>query len=688
MDPPPAPALTAVSSAPHLPCAADSIQSSPRSRTTGSWDDTVPPVPGAPKLRLMCSYGGHIVPRPHDKSLCYVGGDTRMVLVDRNISLAGLSARLAKTLFLNNKPFSLKYQLPNEDLDSLISLAGDEDLENMIEEYDRLCVAAGAGGKGSRLRLFVFPAKSESIASIGSLLDNSVKSDEWFLSALNGSRMLSGGFSDSASVNCLLGLENDVVAANNNELGISRGLMDSEFGNRKNVKTSNQDVHSVPDSPLMETTSSFGSANSNPSLANLPPIRVREEVGGIRAQDQRLGIEEQFAQISVSTAENFAVMTSPPPPIPTTIIASMHVQSTMNSSAPVAGDFPGRAVSDDERSDHSAPVGLYRNPPQQQSQVQQQQKPGGGADFPGPGLQPSDGSLPNATPRSNQMVYQEAVQVSSGDNKISANKVDPRNNLMYPNTAQDHLQKQVQDSGYMVQPQIEPQHYPYQQSFVHNGTHYVIQQVGNPMPIPPYYPVYPPPHQQQVQHPHHQPIPFHPQQYQRPVYIVQAPQPPQGYHMSMQHQTYPEGTAVIHTGHPQTPPNPSRVLPNLNGVPDPANAFSNNPNASRAASPHPEVSSAIYRATSTGSQPVAPNLPLKQMVNYSKVSHQPQATSAANPTYNYEIPDPARAQIYYTQPLAPSLISQYQTMSSAQVLEASIQPQNDSISMKPSEVRN
>uniref|UniRef100_A0A7N0UFD5 PB1 domain-containing protein n=1 Tax=Kalanchoe fedtschenkoi TaxID=63787 RepID=A0A7N0UFD5_KALFE len=679
MDPPPAPPLVAVSSAPHL-SHADSIESSPRSRATDSWDDPLPPLPGAPKLRLMCSYGGHIVPRPHDKLLCYVGGDTRMVIVDRSVSLADLSARLAKTLRLGAKPFSLKYQLPNEDLDSLISLAGDEDLDNMIEEYDRVCAAAAAGGKGSRLRLFVFPAKSESIASIGSLLDGSVKSDEWFLSALNGSGVLSGGFSDSTSVNCLLGLENDMVAANNNELGVSRGL-DSEFANGKSVKASNQDIHSVPDSPMMETTSSFDSTNSTPSMANLPPIKVREDDGGIRAHDQRFGIEEQFVQITVSAAENLAAMSSPPP-IPTIIMASTPVQNAVITSAPVAGSFPSRVVSDDERSDHGVPVGLSRKPPQPQPQVQAQQlqqKPGGVVDSPRPDSRQSDGSQPNATPRTNDMGYQEVVQVPAGDSKILANQVDQRNNVMDPHHFQVQMQKQVQETGYLVQPHLEPQqqpqNYSYQQQFVHGGTHYVIQHPGNPMAMPQYYPVYPP--QQQA---HHQPIQFHPSPY--PMYIVQAPQHPLGYNMSVQQPTYAEGTNVVHTGHPQTPPNLSRV-------PQSANTFLNNPNASRAAPPNPELSSAIYRTSASGAQPmaqVASKPPQEQFVNYSQVNHQPQSTSATIPTYSYEIPDPARAQIYFTQPLGPSLISQYQTMASAQALEASTQPQNDS--MKPSQVIN
>ena len=40
------------------------------------------------QLCLMCSFGGRIVPRPTDKSLCYLGGETRIVAVDRHASLA------------------------------------------------------------------------------------------------------------------------------------------------------------------------------------------------------------------------------------------------------------------------------------------------------------------------------------------------------------------------------------------------------------------------------------------------------------------------------------------------------------------------------------------------------------------------------------------------------------------------
>ncbi|KAG4909732.1 hypothetical protein JHK87_055848 [Glycine soja] len=149
----------------------DSVESSPRSRNTDSWDK--PFVSASTKLRLMCSYGGHIVPRPHDKSLCYVGGDTRIIVSEHATSLANLSTRLSKT-FLNGRPFTLKYQLPNEDLDSLISVTIDEDLENMINEYNR--TAASRISSISRLVPHLF-----SLSSLLLPLRSELPSSSWTL---------------------------------------------------------------------------------------------------------------------------------------------------------------------------------------------------------------------------------------------------------------------------------------------------------------------------------------------------------------------------------------------------------------------------------------------------------------------------------------------------------------------------
>ncbi|KAG8044346.1 hypothetical protein GUJ93_ZPchr0820g22890 [Zizania palustris] len=49
-----------------------------------------------------------------------------------------LDGSVKKTLKIYNQPHIIKYQLPDEDLDALISLSCDEDLQNMMEEYSSL----------------------------------------------------------------------------------------------------------------------------------------------------------------------------------------------------------------------------------------------------------------------------------------------------------------------------------------------------------------------------------------------------------------------------------------------------------------------------------------------------------------------------------------------------------------------
>ncbi|XP_027364167.1 uncharacterized protein LOC113871321 [Abrus precatorius] len=677
-----APPLSSVAPPPPHLNYPDSVESSPRSRNTDSWDEPFPPA--STKLRLMCSYGGHIVPRPHDKSLCYVGGDTRIIVVERNTSLADLSTRLSKT-FLNGRTFTLKYQLPNEDLDSLISVTTDEDLENMIDEYDRT-TAANSSVKPSRIRLFLFPTKPDSTHSIPpQILDTSAKSDDWFLNALNGAGLLNRGFSDSASVNCLLGLD-DEVAGNNLEPGsrdVAEGGGSSQpgsFGNGKNLK---QDVHSVPDSPMLETTSSFGSTSSSPSLANLPPIRVHvEDGGGVRVQDQKvLGIEEQFAQMGVGVGvgvgqkqdEGFVVLSSPPPPpVPATLSAAA-VGVPIGPTA-VAGEYQNRVVSDDERSDHGVPVG-YRKPPTPQPQAQlqtqtqtqthapqfQQKSTGGGVvDLPSPDSVSSDSSL-NAISRP-KPVYQDQVQIQSGTTRVPSNPVDPKLNVSDPH-GRIQMQQHVQDPGYLLQQQFDQQQQQLppqqqQQQFIH-GTHFIHH---NPA-IPTYYPVYP-----SQQQPHHQ----HPQ-----VYYVPARQA-QAYNLPVPQANMGESNAAIPSSRPQTPPNPATLVPQSAAY----NAIRNAP------LPKTEMPAAGYRGATAGT-PQLVQVPTsqhqQQYVTYSQIHHPSQSiapNSAAPPNYAFDYADPAHAQIYYSQPLAPTMPSQYQTMTAAAVVMPEVSAQHPSEGVK------
>ncbi|KAH9323520.1 hypothetical protein KI387_018159, partial [Taxus chinensis] len=280
-------------------------------------------VDGAgPRVRFMCSYGGRILPRPHDNQLRYVGGDTRIVAVSRHISYSLLISKLSK-LCGNN--ITLKYQLPNEDLDALISVTTEEDHENMMEEYDRLIMNKSSSGStsssSSRLRLFLFPAKLENETSLGSLLEGS-KREHWFVDALNGVPILTRGRSEVSSLasegpDYLFGLDN-IEDWDRDDRGSKPAAAIRK--SRLNLNSQSPDVHSMPGSPIPES-SPYGSTSSAPpcidsGILDLPPVKrersdpptleMHEEILpqplapqeiGLRTQDPRLVLEDPMAKI-------------------------------------------------------------------------------------------------------------------------------------------------------------------------------------------------------------------------------------------------------------------------------------------------------------------------------------------------------------------------------------------------------
>ncbi|KAL2933099.1 Serine/threonine-protein kinase EDR1 [Bienertia sinuspersici] len=131
------------------------------------------------KLRILCSFGGKILPRPSDGKLRYVGGETRIISIRKNISWEEL---VHKTSGICNQPHSIKYQLPGEDLDALISVSSNEDLQNMMEEYSGIEKSAGS----QRLRIFLIPASDAESRSSGTLQQASP--DYEFVVAVNGIR--------------------------------------------------------------------------------------------------------------------------------------------------------------------------------------------------------------------------------------------------------------------------------------------------------------------------------------------------------------------------------------------------------------------------------------------------------------------------------------------------------------------
>ncbi|PIN17390.1 hypothetical protein CDL12_09960 [Handroanthus impetiginosus] len=123
-------------------------------------------------IKFLCSYGGRILPRYPDGKLRYHGGETRVLSVNSSISFAELLVKMSK---ICGSSVSLRCQLPTEDLDALVSIKSDEDLTNLIEEYDR---AAAAGPSSSlKIRAFLSAPKTTKKVSPPPSLASSCSSD-------------------------------------------------------------------------------------------------------------------------------------------------------------------------------------------------------------------------------------------------------------------------------------------------------------------------------------------------------------------------------------------------------------------------------------------------------------------------------------------------------------------------------
>ncbi|KAF0909892.1 hypothetical protein E2562_000202 [Oryza meyeriana var. granulata] len=129
----------------------------------GSFDDDVVAVACVVKpadaaaaaegsVKFLCSYGGKILPRHADGTLRYVGGDNRVVSVDRALPFYELQRKLRE--MCGWEAVCLRCQLPTEDLDALVSVTSDDDLANLLEEYD---AASRDRLQSLKIRAFLFP---------------------------------------------------------------------------------------------------------------------------------------------------------------------------------------------------------------------------------------------------------------------------------------------------------------------------------------------------------------------------------------------------------------------------------------------------------------------------------------------------------------------------------------------------
>lgn len=135
----------------------------------------------AGKIKFLCSFGGRILPRPNDGKLRYVGGETRIISIRRSVSFEELTK---KTYAVCKYAHTIKYQLPGEELDSLISVCSDEDLHHMTEEYHELESTEGS----QRLRIFLISSNDccESPTSIEGRVVQPIDVDYQYVAAVNG----------------------------------------------------------------------------------------------------------------------------------------------------------------------------------------------------------------------------------------------------------------------------------------------------------------------------------------------------------------------------------------------------------------------------------------------------------------------------------------------------------------------
>ncbi|KAG5017167.1 hypothetical protein AAZX31_08G272500 [Glycine max] len=120
-------------------------------------------------LKFLCSYGGKILPRFPDSKLRYFGGHTRVLALPRSAPFSEVMVKLEE--LCGAHVTHLRCQLPTEDLDALVSITCDEDLNNLVEEYD---------GAVSSLKIRAFlcssPAPSKSSSTTSSSCSSSSSS--------------------------------------------------------------------------------------------------------------------------------------------------------------------------------------------------------------------------------------------------------------------------------------------------------------------------------------------------------------------------------------------------------------------------------------------------------------------------------------------------------------------------------
>ncbi|KAL1222067.1 Protein PAL OF QUIRKY [Cardamine amara subsp. amara] len=151
-------------------------------------------------VKFFFSYNGKIMPRPSDGMLRYVGGQTRIISVKKNMRFDELEQKMIQVY---GQPVLIKYQLPDEDLDALVSVSCSEDIDNMMDEYEKLVERSLDGS--TKLRVFLFDVAYEVYDSFAiSHYGDGVDIGQRYVETLNGGvvskESIASGSSDFSGV--------------------------------------------------------------------------------------------------------------------------------------------------------------------------------------------------------------------------------------------------------------------------------------------------------------------------------------------------------------------------------------------------------------------------------------------------------------------------------------------------------
>ncbi|XP_009768415.1 uncharacterized protein [Nicotiana sylvestris] len=196
--------------------------------SSGACDDSVA------KLKAMCSFGGKVLSRPSDGKLRYVGGETRVIRIRKDITWNEL---WQKAVVIYDLTHIIKYQLPGEDLDALVSVSCDEDLQNMLEECDVL----EDGDTSKKLRIFLCSIADLDDAHLR-LTNSDADSEFQYVVAING---LETGSRSSSTLHFLGSSANSLAELDGNNMEEDSGRSVTGFVGASNLPSAGFDDSSL-----------------------------------------------------------------------------------------------------------------------------------------------------------------------------------------------------------------------------------------------------------------------------------------------------------------------------------------------------------------------------------------------------------------------------------------------------------